>query len=112
MITVVPCVVHNDKMVMASVDRWSGQAIWDVPLAIREVSLGGFRQLDEAGPFGGYYAKKGSLRAATGAGSGNIGVTAAQWQRPAPSTLEIAGRLRLNLPYHTPGNLHPRLSVT
>ena len=100
-------VIRNDKMVMVSADRWSLQAIRDVPLAIREVSLGELRQLNEAGSFGGYFAKKGSPGAASGVDSAIIGVTAAHVVPTAkagtlltsPSTLELTGRLRLNLPY-------------
>lgn len=62
-------VIRNDKaVVVVSADRWSRQAIRDVLLAVRQISLGELRGLIQ-----GYYAKK---------GSGIIGVTAAH-QHPA-----------------------------
>ena len=68
-------VICDDEMAMAGAEIWSLQSIRDVPLGIREVSLGELRQLNEAGSFGGYFSKKGSLGATTRVDSAAIGVT-------------------------------------
>lgn len=68
-------VICDDEMAMAGAEIWSLQSIRDVPLGIREVSLGELRQLNEAGSFGGYFLKKGSPGAATRVDSAVIGVT-------------------------------------